>query len=134
MATHTPASLETLLKSLTLSASPDPDHALILEHCDKVLSTAKAHPRALHTKIVALLSLDRYDEAWQIFESPDAPAVANATLEKAYCLYKLGRLDEAQAAAQTAADSGDRNARGLRHVQAQAVSFLHTNLMMMRPC
>lgn len=120
MATYTPASLETLLKNLALS---DPDHALILEHCNKVLSTTKAHPRALHTKLVALLNLDRYDEAWQIFDSPDATAVANATLERAYCLYKLGRLGEAQAVAKVAADADDRNGRGLRHMEAQAVSF-----------
>lgn len=121
MAQYTPASLESLLQNLTIASADEPDHEQILEHCDKVLSAAGAHPRALHTKIVALLNLDRYDDAWRVFES-NGHAVGNATLEKAYCLYKLGRLEEAQEIAKRAADVGDRNRRGLRHVEAQAVS------------
>lgn len=122
MAQYTPASLESLLRNLTISSEDEPDHEQILEHCDKVLNTTKAHPRALHTKIVALLNLDRYEDALRVFESPDGQAVGNATLEKAYCLYKLGKLEEAQEVAKSAADGGDRNKRGLRHVEAQAVS------------
>jgi signal recognition particle subunit SRP72 len=127
MAHYTPASLESLLKNLTLT-DDEADHEEILRHCDGLLSTSKAHPRALHTKIVALLSLDRYDDAIKVIESADGQAVAEtATLERAYCLYKLGRLQEAEEAARKAADGGDRNKRGLRHVEAQAVSlFLPT--------
>ncbi|KAH0608288.1 uncharacterized protein H6S33_002340 [Morchella sextelata] len=120
MAHYTPASLESLLKNLTLT-DDEADHEEILRHCDGLLSTSKAHPRALHTKIVALLSLDRYDDAIKVIESADGQAVAEtATLERAYCLYKLGRLQEAEEAARKAADGGDRNKRGLRHVEAQA--------------
>lgn len=131
---YTPASLESLLKNLTIS-DEEVDHEEILKHCNNVLNSTKGHPRALHTKIVALLSLDRYDDAIRVFESADGQAiVGTATLERAYCLYKLGRIQEAEDVARSGADSEDRNKRGLRHVEAQAVGlFFHIFLRKSNP-
>lgn len=117
MSQYTPASLESLLSSLKLSGGVN--HGEVLKHANNVLKSNKSHARALHTRAVALLNLDRFDDAFDVLSNPALAGKAN--LEKAYCLYKLGRLEEALS---TAGESGGgRDERGLKHVEAQAVRF-----------
>jgi signal recognition particle subunit SRP72 len=113
----TAASLASLLKNLSIS-NDEPDHEQILRHADGVLKTDKTNELAQRTKVVALLQLDRFDDAVKFLDSNDVP---NALLEKAYALYKVGRTDEVSTlAAQQVASSFVQ--RGLKHVEAQAVS------------
>lgn len=116
-----PDSLESLLKNLAIT-DDGPDHEEILKHANNVLKSSKGHPRALHTKVVALLNLDRHEDALRVFTSPDGQKIAEvAVLERAYCLYKVGKLQEAVELAQ----KGGQNSRGLKHIAAQAVSLSH---------
>ena len=116
-----PDSLESLLKKLSLS-DDGPDHEEVLKHANNVLKSSKGSPRALHTKVVALLNLDRHEDALRVFSSSEGKKIAEAAvLERAYCLYKVGKLQEAVDVAQKAAVVGQK-ARALNHVAAQAVS------------
>ncbi|KAG0639989.1 hypothetical protein HOY80DRAFT_48284 [Tuber brumale] len=116
MSQYTPETLESLLS--TLSITGDADHASVLKHANNVLKSEKSHKRALHTKAVALINLDRYEDAFSVLSVPEL--AGEAVLERAYCLYKLGRLEDALAAAVEGARGGGRDERGLRHVEAQA--------------
>jgi len=114
MSQYTPATLESLI-----SITSEADHASILKHANNVLKSEKSHKRALHIKAVALINLDRYDDAFSVLSLPEL--AGEAVLERAYCLYKLGRLEDALAAAVDGARGGGRDERGLKHVEAQAV-------------
>lgn len=113
MSQYTPATLESLI-----SVTGEADHTSILKHANNVLKSEKSHKRTLHTKAVALINLDRYDDAFSILSAPEL--AGEAALERAYCLYKLGRLEDALATAVEGARGGGRDERGLKHVEAQA--------------
>jgi signal recognition particle subunit SRP72 len=120
---YSPDSLEYLLRNLSLSDN-SPDHEEILRHANSVLKSSKGNPRALHTKVVALLNLDRHEDALKVFTSPEGQKIADvAVLERAYCLYKVGKLQEAVELAQKAQVDA-QTARALKHIAAQAVSHL----------
>ena len=87
MADHTPATLSALLKSLNLT-DDTPNHAEILKHAQNVLSKNPSHPEALHTKVVALLHLDKFDEVVKTLEKTP---LEEAKFELAYALYKSGK-------------------------------------------
>ena len=128
-APYTPDSLESLLKNLSLSEDA-PDHEEILKHANNVLKSSKGNPRALHTKIVALLNLDRHEDALRVFTSSDGKKVLDiAVLEHAYCLYKVGKLQDALDLSQKI-PADNPNARALKHIAAQTVSWLHAWLML----
>lgn len=113
----TPASLASLLKNLSIS-NDEPDHQQILKHAEEVLKKDGSNELALRTKAVALLQLDRFEDAVKFLDQNKVP---NALLEKAYALYKVGRTDEvATLSEQQVASSFVQ--RGLKHVEAQAVS------------
>ncbi|CUS07705.1 unnamed protein product [Tuber aestivum] len=116
MSQYTPETLESLLS--TLSIAGEADHVSVLKHANNVLKSEKSHKRALHTKAVALINLDRYEDAFSQLSVPEL--AGEAALERAYCLYKLGSLEDALAAA-VEGNWGDRkDDRGLKHVEAQA--------------
>ena len=122
-AKYTPESLESLLNSLSQTEA-EPDHTEILKHANNVIKTSKGDPRALHTKAVALLRLDRHEDALKLFEGPEGKKLAGiADLEHAYCLYKVGKLQEAVELAKGASTSGT-SSRALKHISAQAVGYL----------
>ncbi|KAI1620413.1 signal recognition particle, subunit SRP72 [Exophiala viscosa] len=109
MAASTASSLASLLKNSTLE-----DHERILEACNKTLKASKADVEAKHVKTVALLKLDRYEEAVKFIQSAGDDLRTAAALEYAYALYKTGRLQEA------VETSSQLKERGARHVEAQA--------------
>jgi signal recognition particle subunit SRP72 len=120
-AQYTPETLEALLSSLTKTA--DPSHEEILKHANHVLKTSKGNTLALHTKAVAYLHLDRHEDALKLFESADGKKLAGvADLEHAYCLYKVGKLEEAVALAKKAGEG--EHGRAFNHISAQAVGLL----------
>ena len=110
MATTASASLSTLLQKTTLD-----DHAEVLRLCNAALKKSKGDPDAQQVKAVALLKLDRYDEALHHFEELGEELKDKLPLEYAYTLYKTGNLEEAAKIATSVSGS-----RGAKHVEAQA--------------
>lgn len=106
--------LSTLLHRSTLD-----DHEEVLKACNVNLKKSKTDVPTQHIKIVALLKLDRYDEAARLFEEAGDELKGKAKLEYAYTLYKVGRLQEAAKLA-----SQIEGQRAARHVEAQSVQAL----------
>ena len=104
------------LSSLLLQQSSIDDHEEILKACNTALKTSKNDPELLHVRFVALLKLDRYEDALKAIEESGDKLKDRAKIERAYALYKNGQLEEAKALAQTVTQS-----RGAKHVEAQAV-------------
>ncbi|KAK4541341.1 hypothetical protein LTR36_008099 [Oleoguttula mirabilis] len=90
------------------------DHEEILKAAESALKRSKSDLDVQHVKVVALLKLDRFDDAIQAFEDGGDKLKEKAELEYAYALYKAGKPSEA---AQIARQGGDR---GHKHVEAQA--------------
>ncbi|KAG6031543.1 hypothetical protein E4U41_007534 [Claviceps citrina] len=91
------------------------DHDEILKAAKAVLEIDKANEQAQHTRVVALLKLDRFEDAFLAISEGGVKLESTCALEKAYALYKLGKLDEAAA---TLNSTGLHN-RGLSHIAAQ---------------
>ncbi len=111
MTASLPASLSALLKKSSLE-----DHEQILSECNKALKSSKGSDHdTQRVKVVALLKLDRYDEATKFIENnAGAELRKKVELEYAYALYKTGRLKEAADVAATL------ESRGAHHIEAQA--------------
>ncbi|KAJ5317136.1 hypothetical protein N7508_001644 [Penicillium antarcticum] len=101
------------LASLLQRASID-DHEEVLQSCNAVLAKSKSDLQAQHMKIVALLKLDRYDEALRTFEAGGDALKKSAGLEYAYASYKCGKLEQA-----TEAVTRTASGRGADHLEAQ---------------
>ncbi|CZT06961.1 hypothetical protein WAI453_012809 [Rhynchosporium graminicola] len=108
MASNPTATLTSLLR-----ASAIEDDEEVLKAANAVLKSSKNNPEALHTRVVALLKLDRFDDALRALDDGGDKLAERCVLEKAYALYKTGQLAEAQQLAHGA------KKRGLKHVAAQ---------------
>ena len=111
MAAAGPQSLSTLLQRSTLD-----DHEELLKACNVALKKSKTDLTTQQIKVVALLKLDRYDDAARVFEEAGDNLKSKAKLEYAYTLYKTGKLQEAVELA-----SQITGQRAARHVEAQSV-------------
>ena len=103
--------------SALLAKTEITDHEEILRTCTTSLKTSKPDLETQHIRLVALLKLDRYNDALRVLEEAGPTLKAKAKLERAYALYKTGELEEARAIVREVGDE-----RGARHVEAQAVS------------
>ncbi|KAJ5432080.1 Tetratricopeptide-like helical [Penicillium cf. griseofulvum] len=101
------------LASLLQRASID-DHEEVLQSCNAVLTKSKSDLQAQHMKVVALLKLDRYEEALKTFQAGGDALKQRAGLEYAYASYKCGKLEEA-----TEALTRTASGRGASHLEAQ---------------
>lgn len=108
MASNPAATLTSLLHGSTIE-----DHEEVLKAANAVLKSSKHNSDALHTRVVALLKLDRFDDALRALDDGGDKLAARCVLEKAYALYKTGNLPEAEKLVQGADE------RGLKHVAAQ---------------
>jgi len=108
MASNPTAILTSLLRGSTIE-----DHEEVLKAANAVLKSSKNNPDALHTRVVALLKLDRFDDALRALDDGGDKLSETCVLEKAYALYKTGQLAEAEKLVQGA------STRGLKHVAAQ---------------
>ncbi|KAH7348715.1 hypothetical protein BKA65DRAFT_550782 [Rhexocercosporidium sp. MPI-PUGE-AT-0058] len=108
MAANPTATLTSLLRGSTIE-----DHEEVLKAVNAVLKSSKNNPDALHTRVVALLKLDRFDDALRALDDGGDKLAERCVLEKAYALYKTGQLAEAEKLAYGASK------RGLKHVAAQ---------------
>ena len=103
--------LNALLKRTTIE-----DHEEVLEACNANLKQSKGNIDVQHAKFVALLKLDRYEDALRVLETGGDRLKQKARFEWAYALYKIGDYEQA-----TAIANGIGDQRGARHVEAQAV-------------
>lgn len=110
MAAAATQSLSSLLQRSTLD-----DHEEVLKACNAALKKSKHDTEAQYVRVVALIKLDRFDDALRAIEEGGDALKARGQLEWAYALYKTGKLEEATGIASRASD------RGSRHVEAQAV-------------
>ena len=108
MTTATPS-----LSSLLSRANLD-DHEQILKAANATLKASKNDSEAQHARVVALLKLDRYDDAVRAVEEGGDVLKQRAGLEHAYSLYKCGNLQEARNVAHKV------QGRAARFVEAQA--------------
>ncbi|OAL48179.1 hypothetical protein IQ07DRAFT_645672 [Pyrenochaeta sp. DS3sAY3a] len=103
------------LASLLAQASLD-DHDEILRAANGAIKKSKSDLEAQHVKAVALLHLDRYEDALKVFEDV-AGLQEKAPFEYAYALYKTGNAAKAVEAAEA---MGPDSGRGPKHMLAQA--------------
>ncbi|OAA66196.1 signal recognition particle protein [Cordyceps fumosorosea ARSEF 2679] len=102
------------LSSLLRGASID-DHEEVLKAANLAIKADKSDILARHTKLVALLKLDRFNDAARFLAESGSALESNCILEKAYALYKSGELEEATATLKKAGLRG----RSLQHIAAQ---------------
>lgn len=103
-----------VLSSLLRASSID-DHDEILRAANAALKANKNDVATQHTRVVALLKLDRFEDALRAIDEGGNKLSHVCALENAYALYKAGKLDEATAALQ----SVGLEKRGFNHVAAQ---------------
>jgi len=72
----------------------------VLKAANAVLKSSKINPEALHTRVVALLKLDRFNDALRALDDGGDKLAETCVLEKAYALYKTGQLAKAEELAQ----------------------------------
>ncbi|KAL1900289.1 Signal recognition particle subunit SRP72 [Sporothrix stenoceras] len=107
------------LNSLLRGTSID-DHEEALKLANAAIANSKpgqTNPEQLtaqHAKVVALLKLDRFDDALRTVAAAGDALAARTVLERAYALYKTGDLDAAAELASSKAAN-----RALKHVAAQ---------------
>ncbi|GLI69046.1 hypothetical protein VaNZ11_013588 [Volvox africanus] len=95
-------------------------HKKALKACDEVLALAPGDEDALRCKVVAHMHLSEFDQAISLMRKP---ALASQPLgfEKAYCLYRLGQIEEALTVAASALSDPELDAAGAsRLLQLQA--------------
>ncbi|KAK8101169.1 hypothetical protein PG999_011543 [Apiospora kogelbergensis] len=98
-----------------LRASSIQDHDEILKAANAAVKASKSDLQAQHTRLVALLKLDRFDDALRCVAEGGDKLEKECLLEKAYALYKTGKLDDAEKLIK----STDEPTRALRHLAAQ---------------
>jgi signal recognition particle subunit SRP72 len=108
------------LKSLSalLAQASIEDHEEVLRAANADIKKSKADVDAQHSKAIALLHLDRFEDALKVFEDVKE-LQSRAQFEYAYTLYKTG---DAAKAVQIAQGSGAKASdRKTQHILAQAV-------------
>jgi signal recognition particle subunit SRP72 len=106
-------SLTALLAQTTIN-----DHEETLQAANAAIKKSKTDTQAHHVRAVALLYLDRFEDALKVFEGAEE-LQGKARFEYAYTLYKTGN---AAKAVEVASAGTDDTGRGMKHVLAQAVS------------
>lgn len=114
--------LELLLKEISL-VKDEVDHEKVLKLANQSLKTSKGDITALQTKIVALLHLDRHEDALKVFKGNGGSLEETAQLELGYCVYKTGDLKRATELAEKSLYTG-KSSRAFKHIAAQAVGFI----------
>ncbi|KAF3001144.1 Signal recognition particle core component [Neopestalotiopsis sp. 37M] len=79
-----------------LRASSIQDHDEVLKAANAAIKASKSNTHAHHTRIVALLKLDRFDDALRALAEGGDKLEQECLVEKAYALYKSGKLAEAE--------------------------------------
>ena len=109
--TSATSDLSALLKKSTIE-----DHEAVLKACNARLKQSKNDLEAQHVKVIALLKLERYEDALRVLDAAGDPLKQKALFERAYTLYRTGEYEHARDLAKSIHDD-----RGARHIAAQAV-------------
>ena len=109
--TTTSKALSALLQKSTID---DPEESL--KECNAALKNSKNDSDLLHFRVVALLKLERYEDALQALKDNQQLLKDRVCFEKAYALYKLGNFEEAKETVRE--HPGEKRAK---HLEAQAV-------------
>ncbi|KAI1436066.1 hypothetical protein GGR50DRAFT_653553 [Xylaria sp. CBS 124048] len=107
------ASLASLLRASTIQ-----DHDEALKVANAALKASKQNTDAHHTRVIALLKVDRFDDALRAIADGGLALESRCIFEKAYALYKVGQLQEARDALDKA-PSDQATSRPFRHLRAQ---------------
>ncbi|GAW16777.1 hypothetical protein ANO14919_062150 [Xylariales sp. No.14919] len=107
------ATLASLLRASTIQ-----DHDEVLKLANAAIKASKADIDAQHTRVVALLKLDRFDDALRAIAEGGHTLESKCILEKAYALYKTGHLQEARNTTEKV-PSAQADSRSFRHLRAQ---------------
>ncbi|KAM0280284.1 hypothetical protein ACHAQH_004120 [Verticillium albo-atrum] len=108
MAPNPAATLTSLLRASSID-----DHEEVLHAANAALKASRFDISAQRTRVIALLKLDRFEDALRALADGGTKLEADCQLEKAYALYKTGKLDEAASIASSA------SGRSFSHVAAQ---------------
>jgi signal recognition particle subunit SRP72 len=103
--------------SALLAQTSIEDHDEVLKAANAAVKKSKSDVDAHYTKAIALLHLDRYDDALEVFEHASG-LQEKAAFEYAYALYKTGNASKAAEVAEAAEAN---SSRGMKHMLAQAV-------------
>ena len=90
-------------------------HDELLTAANAALKANKADRTAQRTRVVALLNLERFQDAVRVFEEAGDSLKSEAAVEYIYGLYKAGDLHKAE----EAASNQEQRSRGIQHVSAQ---------------
>ncbi|KAF1812632.1 hypothetical protein P152DRAFT_435944 [Eremomyces bilateralis CBS 781.70] len=101
-------SLAALLGAISLE-----DHEQTVKLAENLLKKSSSDAKVQRARIVALLNLDRYEEAIQAIEKASRSFQQDCSLEYSYALYRCGRLQDAINIA------GDKGSEGSKHLLAQ---------------
>jgi len=112
----TTSDLTSLLRNTDITSDED-----ILRAANTTLKTSKMDTTARHARIIALLKLDRFDDALRAFEESGDALKEKAGLVYAYALYKAGELQKAEKVARKHGSGDGEGARGASHVLAQTM-------------
>ncbi|KAI1098543.1 hypothetical protein F4804DRAFT_121173 [Jackrogersella minutella] len=107
------ATLTSLLRSSTIQ-----DHDEILKAANAAIKVSKRDIAAQATRVVALLKLDRFDDALRAIAEGGDSLENECVFEKSYALYKSGQLEEAEKTLNTASSSS-KSSRAFSHLAAQ---------------
>ncbi|KAL7625604.1 Signal recognition particle subunit SRP72 [Parahypoxylon ruwenzoriense] len=107
------ATLTSLLRASTIQ-----DHDEILKASNAAIKASKQDINAQRTRVVALLKLDRFDDALRAIAEGGDSLEKECLFEKSYALYKSGQLESAEETLQ-AASTTYRSSRAFRHLAAQ---------------
>ncbi|KAI1345511.1 hypothetical protein F5Y01DRAFT_56611 [Xylaria sp. FL0043] len=107
------AALASLLRASTIE-----DHEEVLKLANAAIRASRADVNAQHTRIIALLKLDRFDDALRAIAEGGHALESTCVLEKVYALYKTGHLQEARHAAEKV-PGAQADSRPFRHLRAQ---------------
>ena len=103
--------LNALVKAISIE-----DHDEILKTTTAALESIPQDHAIRHTKVVALLKLDRFEDAIRVIDEGGAEVHRQCPLESAYAHYKSGNLSKAREYLQPALSSGQRS---VLHLEAQ---------------
>jgi signal recognition particle subunit SRP72 len=104
------AALASLLRASTID-----DHDEVLRAANAAIKASRANTQAHHTRVVALLKLDRFDDALRALADGSDQLEQACAVEKAYALYKTGRLVDAEKALEAVQPA----TRATQHLAAQ---------------
>jgi tetratricopeptide (TPR) repeat protein len=110
-------SLSELLSRLSLAASSN-DYDRLLQVSNDLLKSSPNNVLAAKQKVIALIKLDKYKDALAFLEESTSLDKNEYVLEHGFCLYKLGRGEEAEKVLEQG------SGRAIEHVRAQNVNSL----------